>query len=413
MQEPSRDHPTRHGPAAVPEGGVNGSRSGLRESGAALFVAVVSIMIASTLSMGMLVLAVGRSGHVRERMLDEAALACAEAGLDRGIAEANRSSNRNNPAWPLGTSDIVSGTAINLRTAELNLAGTFAVRFVRGEIDGVDNDGNGIKDAADAGERRFLSIESTGNVNGRLARVRGQVELMSIFPEIEAAVFIDDLSPDLQLGNSVSYRVDGRDHDMYSDTVVAAGTSLPAFATTGTFPAADVAKINAKSPTQINGTVPPYGNGYPDNIDIDALIAWGQANADHVVNTGGVNPPGPFGTPASASPHTEPVFEVTYHDVGAKFTGNKQGAGIWIVNGDLEIGGALQFTGIIIVKGKVSFNGGGPDNHLTGALITSDAPAINFDANGTIDILYSSAAVSGATNSTARYSLRSWREEAP
>ena len=62
-----------------------------------------------------------------------------------------------------------------------------------------------------------------------------------------------------------------------------------------------------------------------------------------------------------------------------KLTSAAQGSGILIVDGDLEINGGLNWYGLILVRGKVSFTGGaGASTNLYGAVLAGeDITAIN------------------------------------
>jgi hypothetical protein len=79
-----------------------------------------------------------------------------------------------------------------------------------------------------------------------------------------------------------------------------------------------------------------------------------------------------FGTYPSGLP-TEPtsVNSVTEYIPGSvKLTSDANGAGILIVDGDLEINGGLNWYGLILVRGKVSFTGGAGQNvNLYGSIL--------------------------------------------
>jgi hypothetical protein len=56
-----------------------------------------------------------------------------------------------------------------------------------------------------------------------------------------------------------------------------------------------------------------------------------------------------------------------------KLTADASGSGILIVDGDLEINGGLNWYGLILVRGKVSFTGGaGASTNLFGAILAGD-----------------------------------------
>jgi Tfp pilus assembly protein PilX len=84
-----------------------------------------------------------------------------------------------------------------------------------------------------------------------------------------------------------------------------------------------------------------------------------------------------FGTYPSGLP-TEPALgsytSVTEYIPGSvKLTSAASGSGILIVDGDLEINGGLNWYGLILVRGKVSFTGGaGQSTNLYGAILAGD-----------------------------------------
>jgi hypothetical protein len=98
--------------------------------------------------------------------------------------------------------------------------------------------------------------------------------------------------------------------------------------------------------------------------------------------------PVPFPPGMLLNPPVEPVNPPTiteYIPGSVKLTSAAQGAGILIVDGDLEINGGLNWYGLLLVRGKVSFTGGaGASTNLFGAILAGeDITAIN---NGTLSI---------------------------
>lgn len=91
----------------------------------------------------------------------------------------------------------------------------------------------------------------------------------------------------------------------------------------------------------------------------------------------GTQPGQTFGTYPTGLP-TEPApgsyTSVTEYVPGSvKLTSDASGSGILIVDGDLEINGGLNWYGLILVRGKVSFTGGaGASTNLYGAILAGD-----------------------------------------
>ena len=92
-----------------------------------------------------------------------------------------------------------------------------------------------------------------------------------------------------------------------------------------------------------------------------------------------------------------PVPQITYStgSVTVKGAGNVEGAGVWIVDGDLEIQGTLDFAGLIIVRGQTIVK------KDPGASITGNATVygslwsqdVNFSAGGSSIVNYSTDAL--------------------
>jgi hypothetical protein len=134
-------------------------------------------------------------------------------------------------------------------------------------------------------------------------------------------------------------------------------------------------------------------NPWPNSLNINNLIAKYSAGASipNFSCTGtqdltttpatykncGTQTGQTFGTYPSGLP-TEPApgsyTSVTEYVPGSvKLTADASGSGILIVDGDLEINGGLNWYGLILVRGKVSFTGGaGASTNLFGAILAGD-----------------------------------------
>jgi hypothetical protein len=81
----------------------------------------------------------------------------------------------------------------------------------------------------------------------------------------------------------------------------------------------------------------------------------------------------PQGMPANPSwPPGQGPSQV-YIPGSVQLTGNTSGAGVLIINGDLDVHGGLDFYGLILVRGKIKFTGGGSQNiNMFGALLAGE-----------------------------------------
>jgi hypothetical protein len=149
-------------------------------------------------------------------------------------------------------------------------------------------------------------------------------------------------------------------------------------------------------PTKGSQTIPGPSvqrvNPWPDSLNINNLInqyktgatspSWSNTCTGTTNFTGtppsylncGTHTNQQFGTYPDGLP-TEPApgsyTTVTEYIPGStKLTADASGSGILIVDGDLEINGGLNWYGLILVRGQVSFTGGGGQNvNLYGSIL--------------------------------------------
>jgi len=184
-------------------------------------------------------------------------------------------------------------------------------------------------------------------------------------------------------------------------TCTATGGNLP-----GT--ACDKSKWAIYSNGLVTNQVPPdaFTSGQGTGAAaIDQSAPW-PYNIPNLINalSAGVNPPpgvsctgasNPFAVPSVYSdcgtmsgtsfggyPTTllpSPVFppgtgpQTTYIPGSVHLSGNTTGSGILIIDGDLDVNGGLNFYGLVLVRGKISFTGGGSQAvNLYGAILAGE-----------------------------------------
>jgi hypothetical protein len=147
----------------------------------------------------------------------------------------------------------------------------------------------------------------------------------------------------------------------------------------------------------VNGTV----ESGTDDLDLGNYVdilknsASSQITLTADVNGATYGSPGSFVT----------VYSETSGNVGGLKMSNINGYGNLIVEGDLTLGGGFTWTGLVVVTGTVTFNGGGLGVNITGAVMSGNA----VDLNGGLEIYYDSCAVGEALNSLG-YELINWRQ---
>ena len=96
---------------------------------------------------------------------------------------------------------------------------------------------------------------------------------------------------------------------------------------------------------------------------------------------------------------------VIYITGDAKTT-NLSGYGILFVDGNFEFAGSLDWHGLIIVNGDMTFSGGGTKTIYGAVIASGDAVAIN----GGVDIQYDCDALSALHDNFSGYRMTSWRQ---
>jgi hypothetical protein len=135
--------------------------------------------------------------------------------------------------------------------------------------------------------------------------------------------------------------------------------------------------------TNVTG-IAAYAQAY---IPLEAYAAEFKQNSDQVITSlgGGANMTD-IGGPDD--------YKVTYLDGDAgTLAGQREGAGILVVNGDLHVSGQFKFEGLVVVLGDIQVTGGGDSGFsVLGAVMANG----NVQVTGNADILYSSEAITKA-----------------
>jgi hypothetical protein len=212
--------------------------------------------------------------------------------------------------------------------------------------------------------------------------------------------------------NGASTRVDGNDS--------CGGGNKPGILTSGS-----TATITIK-----NGLItgdPATSEKQPDAFAIKdtvnslkslANLKYGQYTSN--VNISGADVAGKWGTPTITDADTPmpipsggPV--IVYIDANVvntvKLIGQVNGAGILMVDGDLDIAGGFNWFGLVIATGAVKFSGNGNRN-ITGGVITGESADLGDDATfiGGIGIFYCSKMADWLKQKVRPTRMVSWRE---
>lgn len=202
-----------------------------------------------------------------------------------------------------------------------------------------------------------------------------------------------------------NFSVSGIDFCGQTDTVYGVKTTMD-INTAGH--AGTVAGLTGPSPNN-PGT---YGNA-PGTYDIAVLINSLKAYATPIqqvdttvsYNAGsgtysgsnvtlGVPPPNPPPAGSNGTP------AITYAAGNLSVSSNNsKGCGILIVDGDMNVNGGLYYYGLIVVRGIVSFTGGGSNSvNIQGAIVSGSSLVNSSNVGGGVNVIYNSCAIKNPYN---------------
>lgn len=123
-----------------------------------------------------------------------------------------------------------------------------------------------------------------------------------------------------------------------------------------------------------------------------------------------------WGTPTSTGTSTpitydEPMKIVYFNmhgDKTLKLAGQSHGAGILLVDGNLELNGGFTWYGVIIVTGALDYTGGGEKN-ITGGVLTGEAATVQVDLAGNAGILYCSEVANKLKKMVSPLRMTRWK----
>lgn len=90
-------------------------------------------------------------------------------------------------------------------------------------------------------------------------------------------------------------------------------------------------------------------------------------------------------------------------------SGDSHGAGILVVNGNLEINGGLTWYGLILATGAVKYTGGGQKN-VTGGIMAGEHTTISQEIGGNATIVYCSTVSNKLKDIVPPLRITRWRE---
>ena len=369
------------------------------ERGSILIFLVASMSLLAGAILGLITVEQGRASRARTEDERTRAFTIAESGIDQ--VAILMSSN----SWPTGTSLDWSSDVLDNDGDGLVDEGDESLTATadRWWVDGRDNDGDGAIDEKDEGVARVACTvplgTSTVTLTGWLQRQE------SVLPiNIPAVVSALDPNADLTF-NGNSFLVNGIDSNL--DGTPGSGTPVYGIAIDGA-PRDVLRQLSAQQRDNVVGA-----GGWP------SVTTWAPTSSTWLTDTVAALRPfarvnfsnyGGTYTATLGNWRTGDVY-ITHSQGSLHIGGGSTGAGVLLVEGDLEITGNWDYVGYVFVTGRVRFSGGGGTKILHGAMfVGGDVQQATGGLNstllsGNVSLSYSTAALNLVRTALTRYGI--------
>jgi hypothetical protein len=266
-----------------------------------------------------------------------------------------------------------------------------------------DNDLLGGKfDLYISGPDTNLTIRSVGYYSDKIhtSIVNARREPVKM-PGVNSALYISSNAVSLNLNGNVD--INGNDHKL--NGTPGSEPSLPGI---GVDDFTDSAFVINNVKSKITKTIEGYGGApsvytVPDETDWLALSEEFIFSADTVLTTGTYSSGSEFGT------ITNPI--ITYCNGDVDFT-DASGAGIMIINGNINLSGNFNYYGIVIVYGQSSIRCQtiGNNGIYGGAILVGDAVSIESQGNAKFYYSWEAINLCKVNLKSSRFKILSWLE---
>ncbi len=171
------------------------------------------------------------------------------------------------------------------------------------------------------------------------------------------------------------------------------------------------------SPPEVTPSSSPSAKNLPLQEMIDYLKADANFSYSHNGDTTLTGVSNNWGNPTNNGTtvpitYSGPMSIVYFNMQGnhkLKLAGDSHGAGILLVNGNLEVNGGFTWYGVIIVSGELKFTGGG-DKNVTGGILTGESVNGEVDIGENTGIIYCSSLRDKLKNIVPASKITRWRE---
>lgn len=174
--------------------------------------------------------------------------------------------------------------------------------------------------------------------------------------------------------------------------------------------------ISGSPPEVTQATAPP-----PPNLPLKEMLDYlkGHANLKYAYNENQTSTgySDNWGTP-TAGETTDPItytgpMNVVYFNLQGtqtlKLVGDSRGAGILLIEGNLEIHGGFTWYGIVLATGAVGYAGAG-QKKITGGIMAGGNATTGIDIDGNASIIYCSDVSSKVREIVPPLKITRWRE---
>lgn len=322
----------------------------------------------------------GRQDRLHTEIQEEQALQAAEAGLDVALHEARQGSlTAGHLASYAFQGTLPGGSSYDAVTTWLG-------------DDDLDNDGDL---AVDEPDEAVFEVVSTGVYGEARRRVATYLQYVQYLPGLQGAVTLTSAST--AIGIDGTPYVTGMNHRL--DTTLAGADDVVGITMAAPGTLADLtAALSSGDTSHILGATGTPSIGASGFIAVDTIVDYARYAADTVIVNESVKNVD-FGTMAQPT--------LAFRQGELKISGNVQGYGLLVVDGDVRISGTFRWDGVIVCTGEFTAGTGTAD--VYGAvLIGPTSPGIRLA--GTLDVHYSTDGVALAAAVMGRYVLRSWHE---
>lgn len=363
------------------------------ESGTVIVVALVATIIGSILAGSYMTVVISESRNSVRQKQRAQSLLLAEAGLEKGLYYLNNRYDSGNP-WTDEYGEMLDAPPL---VSEALAEGRYEISL----LDQADEPWL----PANSYLMRSMGIIPRPNSKDIEQRVSCIVARLDGIPIPASLGIMDEADPEDELlkFNSSGWTIDGRDLDGLG--------GLPGIAVANA--GDDLATQLGSRLDQVTGS-DEFGNFYQGadaisedlslSTDLDAYVSYFRKMAIDISGVGTI--------PASFL-GTSDQFQILYADLSQgtiKIAGTDRGFGVLVLegNGEFEMAGSAQWSGVIICAGDsyISLKGGGSTPaHIYGALLIANG---TVEMNGTADIQYSSSRMSKVNLQLVLYQVYSW-----